>query len=129
MPQPILCLDFDGVLHAYISGWQGIDTILDAPVPGALEFLKRAVEHFDVQIFSSRSGAESGITAMRNWLREHLELAFAPQKADDILRAISVPRSKPAASLTIDDRALTFKGNWADFEPKKLLEFKPWNKQ
>jgi hypothetical protein len=27
LSKPILCLDFDGTIHSYISGWQGADVI------------------------------------------------------------------------------------------------------
>ena len=29
MAKPILCLDFDGVIHRYDSGWKGADVIPD----------------------------------------------------------------------------------------------------
>ena len=61
MGKPILCLDFDGVLHSYTSGWRGATIIPAKPVPGAVEFLVKAVQHFDVQVFSSRSHQEGGI--------------------------------------------------------------------
>jgi hypothetical protein len=32
MTKPILCLDFDGVIHSYSSGWKGADVIPDPPV-------------------------------------------------------------------------------------------------
>ena len=48
---PILCLDFDGVLHSYTSGWLGADVIPDPPVPGYAQFLLRAVEVFEVHTF------------------------------------------------------------------------------
>ena len=50
-----LCLDFDGVVHSYTSGWKGALTIPDPPVAGALRFIIEADQHFKVAIFSSRA--------------------------------------------------------------------------
>jgi len=119
MGKPILCLDFDGVIHSYKSGWQGAGVVADAPVPGAMEFIREAMHHFRVAIFSSRSNQPGGITAMQNWLFQHYNYAG--------FREIEWPLEKPAAFLTIDDRAITFDGKWP--EPATLLEFKPWNKK
>ena len=66
--KPILCLDFDGVLHSYRSGWQGPRTIPDPPVHGAIEFLAEAVHLFEVHIFSSRSKFWGGRKAMYKWI-------------------------------------------------------------
>jgi len=133
MGKPILCLDFDGVLHSYSSGWKGADVIPDPPTAGAMMFLHHAVHYFDVQIYSSRSSQPGGLQAMKDWLDYHVADFFdAPSdmdKRDAVLAAISFPTAKPAAFLTIDDRALRFTGNWADFYPQDLLEFKPWNKR
>jgi hypothetical protein len=48
--KPVLCLDFDGVIHGYQSGWQGANVIPDPPVPGAIEALLTYTEHFIVCI-------------------------------------------------------------------------------
>jgi len=112
-----LCLDFDGVIHSYTSGWQGADVIADQPVPGAREFVIAALEHFDVAVFSSRSGQPGGIPAMTVWMRKH---GFPVDR-------VTFPTAKPAAWLTIDDRALMFTGVWPAMD--ELLEFRPWNKE
>lgn len=36
------------------------------------------------------------------------------------------PTERPPATITIDDRAITFTGEWPDMET--LINFKPWNK-
>lgn len=48
--KPILCVDFDGVIHLYTTPWTNAFTISDGPVPGALEWLWKATEWFDVQV-------------------------------------------------------------------------------
>lgn len=138
MIKPILCLDFDGVLHSYTSPWQGPDIIPDLPTPGMVEFLDKAIEHFDVRIYSSRSNHDGGISAMRTWLRHFVHLAFALDKdkygpshaqtlrAKEILSKVIFAGGKPAAFVTLDDRALCFTGVWPSME--SLLAFKPWNK-
>ena len=138
--KPILCLDFDGVLHSYTSGWKGASVIPDAPTSGMVDFLNAAIDIFDVQIFSSRSHQPGGIQAMKDWLRTHVLRYFDCEfhtgctqtefeRALAILDALKFPLEKPAAFVTIDDRALCFDGNWSHFHPTKLRDFKPWNKR
>ncbi len=135
MGKPILCLDFDGVLHSYVSGWRGAAIIADKPVPGAAAFLVEATCHFDVQVFSSRSHQEGGIKAMQTWIEiivlEHFddggERPPKYSQVSEVLNAIKWPTEKPPAMVTLDDRAITFTGVWPAIED--LKNFKPWNKQ
>lgn len=112
--KPLLCLDFDGVLHSYTSGWLGIDVITDAPVYGANEFVNEALEQFEVAVFSARSSSGEGIEAMKKWLRKW---HFPVQK-------MSFPKTKPPAFLTIDDRAMLFDGNFPKID--EIRQFVPW---
>ena len=45
-----IAADCDGVLHSYVSGWQGADSLPDPPVPGAIEWLEDVTKHFEVAI-------------------------------------------------------------------------------
>lgn len=121
MSKPILCLDFDGVIHSYTSGWKGADIIPDPPVNGAMQFIRNALKHFRVAIFSSRSNQPGGLEAMKDYIAVNSEMGFK-----DPIEGLEWPLEKPAAFVTIDDRALTFDGVWPDIE--KLKNFKPWNK-
>ncbi len=139
--KPILCLDFDGVIHSYESGWQGVGCISDDPVPGACDFLLAASVVFDVAIFSSRSAKVEGVAAMQAWLHRHMtnHLIDTETPADEsdvhpaerayefVHETISWPMEKPPAFITIDDRALTFDGMWPKMAD--LVRFKPWNRK
>jgi hypothetical protein len=129
MRKPILCLDFDGVIHSYTSGWKGADVIPDAPVPGAIDFILRALDDFKVAIYSSRSGHPNGRRAMGAWLLQHLVEHFGGERvrAASALAAIDFPTEKPPALVTLDDRAVTFTGNWPGLA--ELRAFEPWNKR
>jgi len=124
--RPKLVLDFDGVVHSYTSGWKGADVVSDPPVPGALEFIRAAQEHFEVSIFSSRSNQAGGAIAMGEWLHLHMLHVWGPDEASRVFNDIAWPFEKPAAFVTIDDRALTFDGTWPSLE--SLKAFKPWNR-
>jgi len=139
MSKPILCLDFDGVIHSYASGWKGEDNIPDEPTLGAMKFIVEAVNHFDIAIFSTRSKSTQGIDAMRRWVRYWLHgylssLVIFPGAEGGLIPAIraveaciSYPTEKPLAFVTLDDRAITFEGVWPSVE--SLLNFKPWYKR
>lgn len=133
-----ICVDFDGVIHMYDSGWKGACEIPDGPVPGALGWLADMVhdDKFQICIYSSRSKEEGAIEAMKAWLKKHFMVFYKDLKlADDelepasqfVIDGIEFPTQKPAANMTIDDRAFHFEGkfpsaNWLKF-------FKPWNKR
>lgn len=140
----IVAVDFDGVIHGYQSGWQGLTKIPDPPVPGAFDALFRLLDAgFQVAVYSSRSGSFRGRWAMQRWMQREITKHWLAGgslpsgveaecwgDAGGVWRKFTWPRFKPSAILTIDDRAVTFNGNWSDpaFSPAAIKRFKPWNK-
>lgn len=137
---PIITVDFDGVIHSYVSGWQGVSVIKDPPVAGAIEWLQShlpAPEDIDpfqyeagefkkhglpiVQIYSSRSKSWFGRRAMKRYL---IDNGVHPGYIRDNI--LKFPKQKPPAFLTIDDRAICFTGSFPTRE--EMMRFKPWNK-
>lgn len=118
-----IAIDFDGVLHGYSKGWAD-GTVYDPPVPGtrkAMEQLK-AQGHYLI-IFSTRTNKvfrkksdPDQQPLMEAWLAEH-SIPF-----DKIWLY-----GKPMADIYLDDRALTFKGDWQQ-TLQDISVFKPWLK-
>jgi hypothetical protein len=118
--KPILCLDFDGVIHSYKSGWKGVEVIPDPPVPGVFEWITEALKDFEIHIYSSRSRELKGRVAMMNYVQKHAGAGM--------VKKLQFSGTKPRAYLTIDDRCICFKGDWSDpqLHPGILKEFIPW---
>lgn len=119
----IVCIDFDGVLHSYTSGWKGATEIPDPPTTGAIEWLVSLCDdpEFEPAIYSSRSRYSGAVDAMKKWLVLH---GFPQDRLDE--GQITFPTQKPAAFVTIDDRAIQFTGEFISVEC--LKKFKPWNR-
>lgn len=128
--KPILCLDFDGVIHSYENGWQN-GLIYGDVTPGFFEWLELARFLFKIVIYSSRSKTNEGVKAMSLWLHEKRNawVKAGGQRHPTEPLEIEFAHEKPPAFLTIDDRAVQFNGNWDLFDPHQLRKFKPWNAQ
>jgi hypothetical protein len=128
--KPTICIDFDGVIHSYERGWQN-GVIYGTVVPGFFEWIERVRSQFKLVIYSSRSKSPEGITAMSLWLHEQRNNWIAAGGQRDPVEPLSLEfaSEKPAAWLTIDDRAIRFTGDWssAELTPEAMLAFKPWN--
>lgn len=140
-----ICVDFDGVIHLYNSGWQGADQIPDPPVPGAIHGLHLLTQdpEIEVAIYSSRSSEPGGIEAMKKWLdtwekdwREGTEWEqYDKDTVENMFRNVKYlsekcvfPTSKPPAVVYIDDRGINFDGDWSKITAD-LKNYKPWNKR
>lgn len=95
--QRALCLDFDGVLHSYTSGWVGHSEIPDPPVEGAVLACRDLVEAgWVLYVLSSRSDLRPVAAWLALW-------DFPP---------MALTRTKPIAVAYVDDRAVRFEGDW-----------------
>lgn len=112
-----IAIDFDGVIHSYTSGWQGVEIIPDPPVPGAIEFVCECLGREGVEpvIYSTRAETPRGRYAIRTYLEAH---GLPPESV------FRVTAEKPKAIVYIDDRAWRFDGLFP-YLPH-VLNFKPW---
>jgi hypothetical protein len=139
--KPVLCIDFDGCINSYKSGWQEPHIIPDEPNPGAIEALLGYMEDFCVCIHTSRvnrlnGDADAALTNMKAlavWLvkwgfpaaRICTFADYQPEGLRDDM--LNIVRTKPPAQVTIDDRGWTFDGTWPTIE--QLKAFRPWNRR
>lgn len=122
-PYPTLCIDFDGVIHDYKKGWQD-GKIYGEVVPGFFDWAQEAAKHFHLVVYSSRSKTEEGVMAMATWLHEQ-RAKWRAAGGQGGPFSLEFSDKKPAAFLTIDDRAICFNGTWPTIEEMKA--FRPWN--
>ncbi|HEX6278672.1 MAG TPA: hypothetical protein VFZ49_01535 [Pyrinomonadaceae bacterium] len=106
-PEPTrrrVCVDLDGVLAKY-EKWKGIDHF-GAPIPGALEFVKKLSKFAEITIFTSRCAQDvlegSHVTPgqLRVKVIEWLEKHGFPYTD------VYIGQGKPRAAAFIDDRAV-----------------------
>ena len=95
-----VCLDFDGVVHSYQSGWQGAGVVADPPIHKVDQSIRKLRQDFRVVIHSARCNTLEGRTAIANWLAKH-NIAV-----DEICE------HKPPSHVYVDDRAVAFTGDW-----------------
>lgn len=137
--RPILCIDFDGCAHAYSRGWQSGE-IYDDVVLGFFAWAEKASKQFKLVVYSSRSKTPEGIAAMMAWFRRQAALdgyhdtpcgegtlRFLNAHAATLI-ILEFANEKPPAYLTIDDRAICFRGDWSapELQPDAMKAFKPW---
>lgn len=88
-----IAFEFDGIIHSYKSGWQGIDIIPDPPIPGIKEIIDKLRNNgYLVVIFSVRCEHKDGEKAIIDWLQKYNIFV------DDIVY------TKPSAFCYIDDK-------------------------
>lgn len=108
-----LAVDFDGVLHQYVTPWIDEATIPDPPVAGAIEWLREVAAEFDIVVLTTRARDEGGIGAVEAWLR-----------ANGYDGPVTVTAEKVPAVMYIDDRAWRFSGRFPSL--KTIFYAKPW---
>lgn len=119
-------IDLDGVLHSYVSGWQGATELPDRPVPGAIEFLRKLIQHEEIEpvIYTSRirTGASQmdlkAVAAIKAWL--YLQ-GLTREEVDQL----DMTYEKIPAVLQIDDRGFQFRGKFPSIE--YIQNFHPWS--
>jgi len=100
-------VDFDGVLNTY-QGWNGEDELFQ-PREGSLGFLKTLSENYDIYIFTTRDREK-----VYRWMIKHHFYQYIQD----------ITNKKEPAYLYIDDRAITFNGDYNKIV-KDIKKFKP----
>lgn len=118
----LICVDFDGVIHACGNGWPiGSIEVSEKPIDGSFDWLQLMLKHYKVAIYSSRSKYNGAIESMQTWF---LDNGFPKE----LLLKLEFPTQKPNALIYIDDRAFRFEGIFPTFDYLQSIEI-PWNRK
>lgn len=134
-----IAVDFDGVIHQYISPWVDSMVIVDPPIPGVFQWLTEMVEKFNIVIHTCRLKQHNG--------PEHLNEVYPPQMPDEVKAVRAAIKlwflehglaesvveqlifwtkpGKPTALVYIDDRGYRFEGKLPT-EPDIRRKLWPW---
>lgn len=106
---PVACVDVNGVLDVY-TGWSGKVEMFPL-AEGAREFLVRLREHFNTIILLT---ATMPVKMVEQWVEEN--------GLSDLIDGVT--NHKVPADVYLDDRAVTFIGNY-DLALEEMINFTP----
>lgn len=122
-----IAIDFDGTIHRFSKGWHD-GSIYDPPVEGCRETLKelKRLGH-EIILYTCRlnPGPFEGDTRTTEERREALYEWLNRHGFSLIVNELWTFEGKPYADLYIDDKAITFTGNWAK-TLETIKNFRPW---
>lgn len=108
-----IAIDFDGVIHQYSRGFQGLDNAYDPPMPGVRQSLGTLKSRgFRLVIVSSRP-----VEVIEEWLKKFKMFHFFEE----------ITNTKLPAQYYIDDHAIRFDKN-DEFAWEKTLSFIAWDR-
>jgi len=112
----VVAIDFDATVHKHITKNSDWTAIADDPITGSREaLLKLKSDGWFITIHTARVIDKATYESVKNWLEKY-EIPY-----DEIW----THTSKPYADIYIDDRCITFKGNWEE-TLDDIKNFKTW---
>jgi hypothetical protein len=141
-----IAIDFDAVIHKYSKGWQD-GSIYDEHIDGVFEAIRDLMKTNTVFIFSTRSPRQ-----IKRWVTERImcmEMGDNPHDPQEWTWAkygytckiipfwvkfwnkencLGITKRKLPAMVYVDDRALTFRGNWNE-TMDDILNFKTYQQR
>lgn len=121
-----IAVDFDGVIHSYVTPWIAAFVIPDAPVPGAMLWLYTMIQKFEVNIFTTRGKSWRGRRTVREWLKRYAGGMWNGHDDARGLKNVRITATKEPALIYLDDRAVRFDGkNFPSVE--EVHKLRPWS--
>jgi hypothetical protein len=118
MKKKTVCIDFDGCIAQCTDTFQ--EDVFGEPVEGAKEAMEVLRSHgYILIIFTTRSATD----ALKAWLKEH-KIPYDAINENPSQPAGANP-GKPIADVYIDDRAVTFRGDWS-WTIREVADFNPY---
>ena len=137
-----VCIDFDGVIHLDRAAKFVATEVTGTPVAGAIEWIHKTLQMYDVVILSSRAtknGVDNAdaVNAIRGWLKNWSPpvlwiTTYHPNSGGEKARVYGVEEvvvtgAKVPAMLYIDDRAFRFTGIFDNIPDPS--DCNPWHRR
>lgn len=111
-------VDFDGVIHSYVTPWISAEVIPDPPVEGSIEWLNEIGKKFDIAIITTRGSTPQACAAVKAYLREH-----------GCVVEVVVTDKKLPCLVYVDDRGWRFEGPGSLPSADEIHRARPWYKR
>jgi len=122
----IICIDLDGVLLSFRSGWLR-DDVYGKVLPGAKEGLAKLVgDNWHVIVYTCRKNRKKIEEVLRGYgILKGIHYHAINRRKNSYLNAY---KGKIGADVYVDDRAICFEGSW-EKTYERIKQFKPWEER
>lgn len=132
----IICLNYSGCINTSYDEDYHYD-LSDKITNGFFDWLHKVGRNYKIIIYTEGNISVSGRNKMKTWLAAQFANWINENELSDtimedlanIVEDINFVKIKPIDCLFIDNKALTFNGNWSEYTKEIIDGFVPWNQK